>query len=198
MRGTSGSRVLRHWWTVVDAFVFLSFLSTLAAGMTMQYQTYEEDALSTVIGNLATDMALNLSDGSKTNFKMMNKFNESSIRLRERDGQLTIGERIDREKICKQTIQCLITFDVVSVSNEKFKLIHIEVEVKDINDHFPVFPRKQSTLEISENAALGTRIPLDVAMDEDVGPNCIQSYHISVNSYFTIDVLSRADGVKYA
>ncbi len=164
----------------------------------MKYQTYEEDALSTVIGILATDMALNLSDGSKTNFKMMNHFNASSIRLRERDGQLTIGERIDREKICKHTIQCLIAFDVVSVSNEKFKLIHIEVEVKDINDHAPVFPRKESTLEISENAALGSRIPLDVAMDEDVGSNYIQSYQISVNSHFTIDVLSRADGVKYA
>uniref|UniRef100_A0A673LMU2 Protocadherin-8 n=1 Tax=Sinocyclocheilus rhinocerous TaxID=307959 RepID=A0A673LMU2_9TELE len=192
------SRVLWHWWTVVVAFVSLSFLTTLAAGMTMKYQIYEEDALSTVIGNLAKDMSLNISDGSKTNFRMMKQFNASFIRLREKDGQLTIGERIDREKICKHTMQCLISFDVVSISNEQFKLIHIEVEVKDINDHAPEFPRKESPLEISENAVLGTRIPIDVAMDEDVGSNYIQSYQISVNSHFTIDVLSRADGIKYA
>uniref|UniRef100_A0A8C1C305 Protocadherin-8 n=2 Tax=Cyprinus carpio TaxID=7962 RepID=A0A8C1C305_CYPCA len=198
MRGTSSSRVLWHWWTVVVAVVSLSFLTTLAAGMTMKYQINEEDVLSTVIGNLAKDMSLNISDGSKTNFRMMKQFNASFIRLREKDGQLTIGERIDREKICKHTIQCLISFDVVSISNEQFKLIHIEVEVKDINDHAPEFPRKESTLEISENAALGTRIPLDVAMDEDVGSNYIQNYQISVNSHFTIDVLSRADGIKYA
>ncbi|XP_016088068.1 protocadherin-8 [Sinocyclocheilus grahami] len=166
--------------------------------MTMKYQIYEEDALSTVIGNLAKDMSLNISDGSKTNFRMMKQFNASFIRLREKDGQLTIGERIDREKICKHTMQCLISFDVVSISNEQFKLIHIEVEVKDINDHAPEFPRKESTLEISENSVLGTRIPIDVAMDEDVGSNSIQSYQISVNSHFTIDVLSRADGIKYA
>ncbi|XP_043097851.1 protocadherin-8-like [Puntigrus tetrazona] len=196
MRGAFSGRVLWHWWTAHVAL--LSFLSTSAAGMTIKYQIYEEDALSTVIGNLATDTASNLSDGSKTGFKMMNRFNASFIRLREKDGQLTIGERIDREKICKHTIRCLIAFDVVSVSNEKFRLIHVEVEVKDINDHAPVFPRKECTLEISENAALGTRVPLDVAADEDVGSNYIQSYQISVNSHFTIDVLSRADGVKYA
>ncbi|XDV25965.1 hypothetical protein PO909_029787 [Leuciscus waleckii] len=164
----------------------------------MTYQTYEEDALFTVIGNLAKDMSLNPSDDGKTNFKMMKQFNASFIRLREKDGQLTVGERIDREKICKNVVQCLIVFDVVSLSNEQFQLIHIEVEVKDINDHAPEFSRKESTLEISENTAVGTRISLDVAMDEDVGSNYIQSYQISVNSHFTIDVLSRADGVKYA
>lgn len=198
MGGTPSSQVLWHLWTVLLAFVSLPFLSTLAMGMIMKYQTFEEDALSTVIGNLAKDMFLNPSDDSKTNFKMMKQFNASFIRLREKDGQLTIGERIDREKICKNAVQCLIAFDVVSLSSEQFQLIHIEVEVKDINDHAPEFPRKESTLEISENAALGTRISLDVAMDEDVGSNYIQSYQISVNSHFTIDVLSRADGVKYA
>ncbi|XP_067298830.1 protocadherin-8-like [Pseudorasbora parva] len=198
MGGIPSSQVLSHWWTVAVAFVSLPFLCTLAVGTTMKYQTYEEDALSTVIGNLAKDMFLNPSDDSKTNFKMMKQFNASFIRLREKDGQLSVGERIDREKICKNAVQCLIAFDVVSLSNEQFKLIHIEVEVKDINDHAPQFPRKESVLEISENTALGTRISLDVAMDEDVGLNYIQSYQISVNSHFTIDVLSRADGVKYA
>ncbi|KAK2908863.1 hypothetical protein Q8A67_004700 [Cirrhinus molitorella] len=67
--------------------------------MTMKYQTNEEEALSTVIGNLAKDMSLNFSNSSKTSFRMMKQFNASFIRLRERDGQLTIGERIDREKI---------------------------------------------------------------------------------------------------
>lgn len=196
MGGTPSSRVLCHWWTEVA--IVLPLLSTLAVGMIMTYQTYEEDALFTVIGNLAKDMSLNPSDDAKTNFKMMKQFNASFIRLREKDGQLTVGERIDREKICKNVVQCLIVFDVVSLSNEQFKLIHIEVEVKDINDHAPEFSRKESTLEISENTAVGTRISLDVAVDEDVGSNYIQSYQISVNSHFTIDVLSRADGVKYA
>lgn len=177
--------------------VSLTSLAVVTQGKTVKYQTFEEDAPGTVIGNLAKDTSSSPSS-SRNSFRMMKQFNSSFIRLRESDGQLTIGERIDRERICKHTLHCLIAFDVVSFSKEQFKLIHVEVEVKDINDNSPEFPRKESSLEISENTAVGTRIPLDFAVDEDVGVNYIQSYQISVNSHFSIDVLSRADGVKYA
>uniref|UniRef100_A0A8D3DGM4 Protocadherin-8 n=1 Tax=Scophthalmus maximus TaxID=52904 RepID=A0A8D3DGM4_SCOMX len=189
-------------WNGLAVLVCVSLLSLAAVtqGKTVKYQTFEEDAPGTVIGNLAKDIssAASSAGGSRNNFRMMKQFNSSFIRLRESDGQLTIGERIDRERICKHTLHCLISFDVVSYSKEQFKLIHVEVEVKDINDNSPEFPRKESSLEISENTAVGTRIPLDFAVDEDVGANYIQSYQISVNSHFSIDVLSRADGVKYA
>ncbi|KAJ8387247.1 hypothetical protein AAFF_G00158700 [Aldrovandia affinis] len=190
--------VWHRWMLVFTLLHTLAVLPAFSAGKTMKYQTCEEDAPDTVIGILAKDMSLNPSMGTKTNFRMMKQSNASFIRLRESDGQLTIGERIDRERLCKRTAQCLIAFDVVSFSKEQFKLIHVEVEVKDINDNSPEFPNKESTLEILENAAVGSRIPLDVAVDEDVGSNYIQSYQISVNSHFTIDVLIRADGVKSA
>uniref|UniRef100_A0A3B4F0M9 Protocadherin-8 n=1 Tax=Pundamilia nyererei TaxID=303518 RepID=A0A3B4F0M9_9CICH len=182
-----------------QCFILITWylLAAVTHGKTVKYQTFEEDAPGTVIGNLAKDTSSSASS-SRNSFRMMKQFNSSFIRLRESDGQLTIGERIDRERICKHTLHCLIAFDVVSFSKEQFKLIHVEVEVKDINDNSPEFPRKESSLEISENTAVGTRIPLDFAVDEDVGTNYIQSYQISVNSHFSIDVLSRADGVKYA
>ncbi|XP_049603031.1 protocadherin-8 [Syngnathus scovelli] len=187
------------WW--LSLLLSLTSLAAVTKTKTVKYQTFEEDAPGTVIGNLAKDISpapAYSSVGSRSSFRMMKQFNSSFIRLRESDGQLSIGERIDRERICKHTLQCLVSFDVVSFSKEQFKLIHVEVEVKDINDNSPVFPRKESTMDISENTAVGTRIPLDFAVDEDVGVNYIQSYQISVNSHFSIDVLSRADGVKYA
>lgn len=129
---------------------------------------------------------------------MMKQFNDSFIRVRESDGELAVAERIDRERICRHAPQCLITFDVVNFSKDRYKLIHVEVEVRDINDNSPEFVSRESIVEISENAAVGSRVPLDPAFDADVGSNYIQSYQISVNSHFTIDVLQRADGVKYA
>uniref|UniRef100_A0A8C6U7W9 Protocadherin beta-1 n=1 Tax=Neogobius melanostomus TaxID=47308 RepID=A0A8C6U7W9_9GOBI len=168
------------------------------SGNTIRYQTNEENAPGTVIGNLAKDMSLSLSHSSKSNFRMMKQFNDSFIRVRESDGELSVGERIDRERLCRHSPQCLITFDVVNFSKERYKLIHVEVEIKDINDNSPEFPNRESIVEISENAVVGSRIPLDPAVDADVGSNYIQSYQISVNSHFTIDVLQRADGVKYA
>ncbi|KAM9710030.1 protocadherin-8 [Menidia menidia] len=188
----------RRWIFIFSLHQFLFASWVQSDGNTVRYQTKEEDAPGTVIGNLAKDMSLTLSHSSKSNFRMMKQFNDSFIRVRESDGQLTVGERIDRERICRHTSQCLITFDVVNFSKDRYKLIHVEVEIKDINDNSPEFPSKESIVEISENAAVGSRIPLDPAVDADVGSNYIQSYQISVNSHFTIDVLLRADGVKYA
>ncbi|KAK2839853.1 hypothetical protein Q5P01_013593 [Channa striata] len=190
---------LWHRWILL--FSALCFLFTSLAhsdGNTIRYQTREEDAPGTVIGNLAKDMSLSLSHSSKTNFRMMKQFNDSFIRVRESDGELSVGERMDRERMCRHTPQCLVTFDVVNFSKDRYRLIHVEVEVKDVNDNSPEFPHKESAVEISESAAVGSRIPLDPAVDADVGSNYIQSYQISVNSHFTIDVLLRADGVKYA
>ncbi|KAK9537681.1 hypothetical protein VZT92_005276 [Zoarces viviparus] len=188
-----------HRWIFIFSihqFVFASLAES--EGNTIRYQTNEEDASGTVIGNLAKDMSLSLSHSSKTNFRMMKQFNDSFIRVRESNGELTVGERIDRERICRHTPQCLVTFDVVNFSKDRYRLIHVEVEIKDINDNSPEFPNKESVVEISENAAVGSHVPLDPAADADVGSNYIQSYQISVNSHFSIDVLLRADGVKYA
>ncbi|XP_040005017.1 protocadherin-8 isoform X2 [Xiphias gladius] len=187
-----------RWIFISSIHQFLFASLARSEGNTVRYQTSEEEAPGTVIGNLAKDMSLSVSHSSKTSFRMMKQFNDSFIRVRESDGELAVGERIDRERICRHTPQCLITFDVVNFSKDRYKLIHVEVEVRDVNDNSPEFPNKESTAEISENAAVGSRIPLDPAVDADVGSNYIQSYQISVNSHFTIDVLLRADGVKYA
>ncbi|XP_056291159.1 protocadherin-8 [Pseudoliparis swirei] len=187
-----------RWIFIFSIYQFLFASLAQSEGNTVRYQTNEEDSSGTVIGHLAKDMSLTLSHSSKTNFRMMKQFNDSFIRVRESNGELTVGERIDRERICRHTLQCLITFDVVHFSKDRYRLIHVEVEIQDINDNSPEFPNKESIVEISENAAVGSRIPLDPAADADVGSNYIQSYQISVNSHFTIDVLLRADGVKYA
>ncbi|XP_074515252.1 protocadherin-8 [Sebastes fasciatus] len=194
-----------YWHRWIFIFSIHHFLFTSLAqsdGNTIRYHTNEEDAPGTVIGNLAKDMSLSLSPhSSRTNFRMMKQFNDSFIRVRESDGELSVLERIDRERICRHTTppsQCLITFDVVNFSKERYRLIHAEVEIKDINDNSPEFPHRESLVEMSESSPVGTRIPLDPAVDADVGSNYIQSYQISVNSHFTIDVLLRADGVKYA
>ncbi|KAL2081663.1 hypothetical protein ACEWY4_023516 [Coilia grayii] len=187
-----------RWILGFISLCLLVISPAVTEGNTLRYQINEESGPGTVIGNLAWDLSWIPSPGTKTNFRMMKQFNASFIRLRESDGELSVGERIDRERICKRNPLCLLTFDVVNFSKERFKLIHVEVEVKDINDNSPQFPHTETTIEISENAAVGSRFPLDAAEDSDVGSNYIQSYQISVNSHFTIDAMTRADGVKYA
>ncbi|XP_036612119.1 protocadherin-8 isoform X2 [Trichosurus vulpecula] len=179
-------------------FFCLCLLFSVALSKTVRYSTFEEDAPGTVIGTLAEDMHMKAS--GEMSFRLMKQFNSSLIRVREADGQLTVGESgIDREQLCRQSPQCILAFDVVSFSQEQFRLVHVEVEVRDINDHSPRFPRSQIPVEVSESAAVGTRIPLEVAVDEDVGSNALQSLRLAEpHSPFRVELQTRADGAKCA
>ncbi|KAG7227641.1 hypothetical protein INR49_029402 [Caranx melampygus] len=128
----------------------------------------------------------------------MQENNSSVIQMREIDGLLSVAETIDREQLCPRSPRCFIAFDIVAFSREKFQLIHVEIEVKDINDHSPRFPRNETHLVIVENVPLDSRFPLLIALDQDVGENYIQSYNISPSTHFSIEVRDREDGVKFA
>ncbi|NP_571284.2 protocadherin-8 precursor [Danio rerio] len=184
---------MKIYWS----FFMVSCITSSVFCTTTKYFTFEEDATGTEIGNLSQDLKIDPSEDPETSFKFIQTSN-SIIDMRQMDGLLTVGEVIDREKLCQRSPQCLITFDVVAFSKEKFQLIHVEIEVKDINDHSPQFTRNETHLDISEDAPLNSRFPLDVAVDHDVGDNYIQSYHISHNSHFVVEVSTREDGEKSA
>lgn len=165
---------------------------------TTRYATYEEDELGTEIGNLSRDLKIDPADDPDTSFRLMQENNSSVIQMREMDGLLSVADVIDRERLCPRSPRCLVTFDVVVRSKEKFQLIHVEIEVKDVNDHPPRFPRNETNLEIVENVPLGSRFPLEIAVDQDVGENYIQSYNISPSAHFEVEVRAREDGLKCA
>lgn len=169
-----------------------------AQSTTTRYFTYEEDAPGTEIGNLSQDLKIDPADDQDTSFRFMQENNSSLVHMREADGLLSVGEVIDREQLCPRSPRCFITFDIVAFSKEKFQLIHVEIEVKDINDHAPLFARNATSVEIVENVPLGSRFPLQVAIDQDVGANYIRSYNISPSGHFAIEVRDREDGVKFA
>ncbi|XP_025333870.3 protocadherin-8-like [Canis lupus dingo] len=176
----------------------LCWVLSVAQSKTVRYSTFEEDAPGTVIGTLAEDLPMKVSGDAS--FRLMKQFNSSLLRVREGDGQLTVGDAgLDRERLCGQAPQCVLAFDVVSFSQEQFRLVHVEVEVRDINDHAPRFPRAQIPVEVSEGAAVGTRIPLEVPVDEDVGANGLQSVRLAEpHSPFRVELQTRADGAQCA
>ncbi|NXR92795.1 PCDGK protein, partial [Hypocryptadius cinnamomeus] len=111
-------------------------------------------------------------------------------------GALLVNERIDREELCGALSPCSLGFEIV-VENP-LELYSGTVEIQDINDNDPVFPSSQARLEISESVAAGARFPLESAQDPDVGINSLQTYQLSANPNFALDVQTRVDGSKYA
>ncbi|XP_069748574.1 protocadherin-8 [Narcine bancroftii] len=169
--------------------------------LTANYSVNEEEPLGTVIGNLATDLQLE----RKGNFRLMQKTNWSLVQVGESDGQLRVGGRIDREQLCRtqtgrgtQAEPCVLLFDVVNLSGDEFVLIRVEVRVRDINDHAPQFGRPELRVEISEGSAPGTRVPLEPALDADLGANSLQKYRLSPRAPFALELRSGADGLLRA
>uniref|UniRef100_A0A3Q0T964 Protocadherin 18b n=1 Tax=Amphilophus citrinellus TaxID=61819 RepID=A0A3Q0T964_AMPCI len=172
-----------------------------ASGKTLKYKVYEEQKVGTVIARLKEDVAGILSKlpSSLTfRFRLMQRGSTPLLSVREEDGEISIGTKIDREKLCEKNLNCSIEFDVVTLPTEYLQLFHVEVEVLDINDNSPHFSRAIVPIEISESASVGTRIPLDGAVDADVGENSLHTYSLTPNNFFKIDVRTRTDGAKYA
>ncbi|XP_034545184.1 protocadherin-18b isoform X4 [Notolabrus celidotus] len=172
-----------------------------ATGKTLKYKVYEEQKVGTVIARLKEDVSGVLSKlpGSLTfRFRAMQRGSTPFLSVREEDGEISIGTKIDREKLCEKNLNCSIEFDVVTLPTEYLQLFHVEVEVLDINDNSPHFSRAIVPIEISESASVGTRVPLDGAVDADVGHNSLHTYSLTPNNFFKIDVRTRTDGAKYA
>ncbi|XP_043983159.1 protocadherin-18b isoform X2 [Gambusia affinis] len=172
-----------------------------SAGKTLKYKVYEEQRVGTVIARLKEDVAGVLSklpNSLSFRFRAMQRGSTQLLSVREEDGEISIGTKIDREKLCEKNLNCSIEFDVVTLPTEYLQLFHVEVEVLDINDNSPHFSRAIVPIEISESASVGTRIPLDGAVDADVGENSLHTYSLTPNNFFKIDVRTRTDGAKYA
>ncbi|XP_051559589.1 protocadherin-18-like isoform X2 [Myxocyprinus asiaticus] len=172
-----------------------------ASAKTLKYQVYEEQKVGTVIARLREDVAdvlAKLPSSIPLRFRAMQRGSASLLAVRDQDGEISIRTKIDREKLCEKNLNCTIEFDVLTLPTEHLQLFHIEVEILDINDNAPQFARSVIPIEISETAAVGTRIPLDSATDPDVGENSLSTYSLTPSDFFKIDILTRTDGAKYA
>ncbi|KAL6472178.1 hypothetical protein MHYP_G00183660 [Metynnis hypsauchen] len=180
------------WQTV---FFFLCMYGMDVVFCQARYSIPEEMPEGSFVGNIAKDLGIEISRLISGKARVVTKGGRQYVELSRDKGALVVKERIDREELCKQTTPCSFSFDLI-IENP-IQLHRITVEVQDINDNSPKFPKSSIDLTISENTASGTRFPLDSAVDMDVGINGIQNYALSPTDNFKLDVNNRADGKKY-
>ncbi|XP_037656700.1 protocadherin-12 [Choloepus didactylus] len=178
-------------------YLFLSGNCQEVATLTVKYQVSEEVPSGTVIGKLSRELGWEERHGQAgTAFQVLQLPQALPVQVDSEDGLLSTGRRLDREQLCRQREPCLVSFDVLAT--EDLALIHVEIQVLDVNDHQPQFPKGEQELEISESASLRTRIPLDRALDPDTGPNTLHSYTLSPSEHFALDVIVGPDETKHA
>ncbi|NXR45204.1 PCD12 protein, partial [Hippolais icterina] len=179
------------WW-----YLFLSADAQEVATFTVQYRVLEEVPPGTVIGSLAEHLEGGESGEAAETFQLMETPGRFPLHVGSGDGVLSTAGRVDREQLCRHSDPCWVSFDVLAAQNPA--LIHVEVQVMDVNDNVPRFPTPELELEISESASLRTRIPLDRALDADAGPNARCSYALSPSEHFALEVVSSSDGTRHA
>ncbi|EOA95146.1 Protocadherin alpha-C2, partial [Anas platyrhynchos] len=109
-------------------------------------------------------------------------------------GVLLVRERMDREELCELSPTCFLSLELVI--EQPIEVHNVEVEVLDINDNAPRFPRQDYRLEISESAVPGARFHIESAQDPDVGTNSVQSYQLSPSRHFALDLKGFQSGSK--
>lgn len=87
-------------------------------------------------------------------------------------GSIFTKTKIDREKLVSDDLQYFV------LSSAPVYATEISIKVTDINDNEPKFRQSQVNIEIFESVEVGTLIPLESAIDPDLGQNSVTSYSI--------------------
>lgn len=164
--------------------------------VTVQYRVWEEQPPGTRVGRLLDDLRQRDDGGLFEDFQVVEHQKALPFSVSARDGTVSTQGRLDREELCRGSDLCEVAFSVLYRKSGAMNCLRVRVEVMDQNDHSPGFPSPEQEVEISETAGLRMRIPLERAADPDAGPNGLQTYSLSVNQYFSLDVTVGPEGTK--
>ncbi|XP_041442064.1 protocadherin gamma-B2 isoform X45 [Xenopus laevis] len=169
-------------WQVIFSFLFLCLCHSVSAQL--QYSMFEEMQKGSLIGNLASDLGLNVKEIVARKLRIVSRISDKYFSVNLGNGNLIVADRIDREALCEAREECFLTFD--AVIENPLNIFHVRVDIKDINDNPPRFVRERIELEMSEYTPTGARFLLQNAEDLDVGINSIVTYKLSANKHFVL------------
>ncbi|KAM8847858.1 protocadherin beta-15-like [Synchiropus picturatus] len=162
----------------------------------LSYSVQEELKRGSVIGNVAKDLGLDASALSSREARVdVEGSDKRYVAIDARNGDLVVADRIDREEHCGEKPSCVLKFDLLL--ENPLELHRLSLQVQDVNDNNPVFPKAIVKLEIRESAAKGARYRIIEAHDADIGQNSVQNYVLQQNANFVFSTQTSSDGSKY-
>uniref|UniRef100_A0A3Q3L7S2 Cadherin domain-containing protein n=1 Tax=Labrus bergylta TaxID=56723 RepID=A0A3Q3L7S2_9LABR len=171
------NKSMLNWrWQALWWHIFFLLWSTID-GQT-RYSIPEELERGSLVGNLAKDLGLGLSDIFERKLRVASEAGKQYFSVDAGKGELVVNDRIDREALCGQSASCVLPLQV------------------DVNDNSPSFLKSEHIIEIAESTVLGVRFPLESAEDPDVGSNGLKTYTLSKDECFTLKVKEIENGRK--
>ena len=162
----------------------------------LSYSVQEELKRGSVIGNIAKDLGLEVGRLSARKARVDMEGNEREYcGINLRSGDLLVAERIDREEHCGEKPSCVLKFDLLL--ENPLELHRLSLQVQDVNDNAPIFPKDTVKLEIRESAVRGAKYRINAAHDADIGKNSVESYILEQNPHFVFSIQTTSAGSKY-
>ncbi|NXX40437.1 PCDA3 protein, partial [Tricholaema leucomelas] len=162
---------------------------TLVAGQ-VRYSVPEEAKVGTVVGRLAQE--LGLGDAEERRLRVVWQGRRAGVEVSGASGALVVSSRLDREELCGKSAPCSLRLELLQ--ERPLRVLHVELEVTDINDNAPLFPAARKNISLSENSPPGSRFPLEGASDADIGANAQLSYTLSPSEHFALDLEKLSEG----
>ncbi|XP_061899866.1 protocadherin beta-15-like [Entelurus aequoreus] len=177
------------------SFIFFFVLLDCAHG-DLSYSVQEELKRGSIIGNIAKDLGLEVGKLSARKPRVdMERNDKQYCGINLRTGDLMVADRIDREEHCGEKPSCVLRFDLLL--ENPLELHRLSLQVQDVNDNAPIFPKDVVRLEISESAVKGAKYRLNAAHDADISTNSVQSYILQRNANFVFHIQTTNSGNKY-
>jgi len=199
-----------------DRMLLLSWLLMTSSTLIYGYNTttplldlyvLEELPANSLVGSIVPNRKLTSTEQTALRYSLLSRPTapDGSIPARplftihERRGMIRTAQRLDRDALCRRTLgeSCYIRFDVAVRPMTHFRIVRVRVEIVDVNDHAPVFPRPAISLSLPESAAVGTSLHVPAAFDADAGMNGRVRYvtmtSSSAKSAFQLVERSRTD-----
>uniref|UniRef100_A0A8C7PZI1 Protocadherin 2 alpha c n=1 Tax=Oncorhynchus mykiss TaxID=8022 RepID=A0A8C7PZI1_ONCMY len=177
----------RRWlsgWAFCNFALIFTHLNGISAQI--RYSIQEELKVGTAVGNIANDLGFDTSRLADRNLRIVSGTKQDLFQVNQRDGALLVHHRVDREELCVKSAPCFI--NLKAVIENPLEMHQVTVEIMDVNDNSPTFPDETYNLEILESATTGARLQLEGAHDPDTGVYSLQSYKLSQNQYFRVEI----------
>uniref|UniRef100_A0A8P4GEY7 Cadherin domain-containing protein n=1 Tax=Dicentrarchus labrax TaxID=13489 RepID=A0A8P4GEY7_DICLA len=180
---------------VISLGVFLLALPTVCGDVA--YSFTEEMKRGSVVGNIAKDIGLEVGKlaARKARIDADGNSKRQYCGINLRSGDLVVAERIDREEHCGEKPSCVLKFDLLL--ENPLELHRLSLQVQDVNDNAPIFPKDIIKLEIRESAVKGAKYRINAAHDADIGKNSVESYFLQQNPHFVFSIQTTSAGSKY-
>uniref|UniRef100_A0A4W5RQ49 Si:ch73-379j16.2 n=1 Tax=Hucho hucho TaxID=62062 RepID=A0A4W5RQ49_9TELE len=184
---TTGEEFQERWeyWCVALRFSLLLCFGELVLAQ-IRYSIPEEVKEGSVVGNVAKDLGLAVGTLVDRRFRIVSGSKDALFLINQNNGVLYVHKNIDREELCDGTGACLMNLKIV-VENP-LEIHYVQLEIKDVNDHSPMFTENEQHFEIAEHVPPGTRLQIPTARDPDIGVNSVRFYKLSQNLFFDIEI----------